>query len=118
MPPSPLRSYQSNPSSGGRGTDGRPMKILFVEEMTEIMGDTFPDLWKLGKAYFSGTLFQGVLLTEKQQQLARNCGVNQPRFEVSTESLRPVPALPTSHILHPHTAHPSHFTHPHTDHDP
>ena len=85
MPPSPLRSHQRNPSSGGRGGDssGRPMKILFVEEMTEIMCETFPDLWQLGKAYFSGSLFQGVMLTEKQQQLARNCGVNQSRFEVS-----------------------------------
>ena len=107
------------------------MKILFVEQMTEIMSDTFPDLWRLGKAYFSGSLFQGVLLTDKQQQLARNCGVNQPRFEVSSELVHPhtltlsheqphcpTPTLLTPHTSHPHTAHPSHFTHPHTVHDP
>ncbi len=62
------------------------MNILFVEEITDIVCETFSDLWQLGRAYFSGSLFQGVLLTEKQQQLATNCGVNQARFEVSTES--------------------------------
>ncbi len=90
VPPSPLRSHQRNPSSGGRGSDGsggRPIKILFVEEMTKIVSDTFPDLWQLGRAYFSGSLFQGVMLTEKQQQLARNCGVNQSRFEVNQKYL-------------------------------
>lgn len=33
-----------------------PDKVLFVEELTDIMGNTFPDLWKLGLAYFKGDL--------------------------------------------------------------
>jgi len=27
-----------------------------VEELSEILSDRFPDLWKLGQAYFSGEL--------------------------------------------------------------
>ena len=86
VPPSPIRSHGRKPSGGGRGLDagGRPFKILFVKEMTETICETLPDFWRLGKAYFSGSLFQGVsMLTENQQMLARNCGMNQTRFEVS-----------------------------------
>lgn len=33
-----------------------PQRVLFVEELTEILSNRFPDLWKLGQAYFSGEL--------------------------------------------------------------
>ena len=33
-----------------------PQKVLFVEELTEIMTNSFPDFWKLGQAYISGSL--------------------------------------------------------------
>lgn len=33
-----------------------PQKVIFVEELTEIMTNTFPDFWKLGQAYISGSL--------------------------------------------------------------
>jgi exocyst complex component 2 len=33
-----------------------PQRVLFVEELTEIVSNRFPDLWKLGQAYFSGEL--------------------------------------------------------------
>ncbi|KAL3858816.1 hypothetical protein ACJMK2_009069 [Sinanodonta woodiana] len=33
-----------------------PQKVVFVEELTDIMGHHFPDFWKLGQAYFSGSL--------------------------------------------------------------
>ena len=33
-----------------------PQKVLFVEELTEIMINNFPDFWKLGQAYISGSL--------------------------------------------------------------
>ncbi|XP_048748841.2 exocyst complex component 2-like isoform X2 [Ostrea edulis] len=36
---------------------GTPQKILFVEELTNLMLDNIPDFWKLGQAYFSGSLF-------------------------------------------------------------
>ncbi|GLH13738.1 Exocyst complex component 2 [Gryllus bimaculatus] len=33
-----------------------PQRVLFVEELAEILAERFPDLWKLGMAYFSGEL--------------------------------------------------------------
>lgn len=36
---------------------GTPQKIVFVEELTSLMLDNIPDFWKLGQAYFSGSLF-------------------------------------------------------------
>ncbi|KDQ71568.1 exocyst complex component 2 [Zootermopsis nevadensis] len=33
-----------------------PQRVLFVEELTDIVSNRFPDLWKLGQAYFSGEL--------------------------------------------------------------
>ncbi|XP_023727524.1 exocyst complex component 2 [Cryptotermes secundus] len=33
-----------------------PQRVLFVEELTQIVSNRFPDLWKLGQAYFSGEL--------------------------------------------------------------
>lgn len=34
-----------------------PQKVSFIEELTELVTDNFPDLWKLGQAFFSGSLF-------------------------------------------------------------
>lgn len=73
----------------GRGTrrgdaSGPPNRILFVEEVTEIFCVILPDLWKLGKTYLDGRLFQGVaLLTENQQKLSKQCESNKGGFEVS-----------------------------------
>lgn len=33
-----------------------PECILFVEELCEVVAELFPDLWKLGQAYFTGEL--------------------------------------------------------------
>lgn len=33
-----------------------PLKVQFVEELTDIMTANFPDFWKLGQAYISGSL--------------------------------------------------------------
>ncbi|KAH3776747.1 hypothetical protein DPMN_178179, partial [Dreissena polymorpha] len=33
-----------------------PQKVLFVEELTDIMTCNFPDFWKLGQAYISGQI--------------------------------------------------------------
>ncbi|XP_013403813.1 exocyst complex component 2 isoform X2 [Lingula anatina] len=33
-----------------------PQRVLFVEELTDILTESFPDFWKLGQAYFSGNL--------------------------------------------------------------
>lgn len=33
-----------------------PASITLVEELCDIISELFPDLWKLGQAYFSGEL--------------------------------------------------------------
>jgi len=35
---------------------GIPARVLLVEQLAEIVANLFPDLWKLGQAYFSGEL--------------------------------------------------------------
>ncbi|XP_074644700.1 exocyst complex component 2-like [Tubulanus polymorphus] len=43
-----------------------PQKVQFVEELTATITETFPDLWKLGQAYFAGQL---VLKESGEQKL-------------------------------------------------
>lgn len=40
--------------SAGGWRDRTPQKVMFVEDLTEVMTENFPDFWKLGQAYFSG----------------------------------------------------------------
>ncbi|XP_062584867.1 exocyst complex component 2-like isoform X2 [Saccostrea cucullata] len=49
---------------------GTPQKILFVEELTNLMLDNIPDFWKLGQAYFSGSLFVNTKETSDKQYKA------------------------------------------------
>ena len=44
-------------------TSGRPSRILFVEDLTEIMITNLPNFWRLAQAYFIHTLFQVVYIT-------------------------------------------------------
>ncbi len=37
-----------------------PQKVQFVDQMTRILSDHLPDLWRLGQAYFSGKLHKDV----------------------------------------------------------
>lgn len=61
---------------------GPPNRILFVEEVTELFSTTLLDLWRLGQAYLSGKLFQGVaLLEETQTRLTDKCDDNRSKFE-------------------------------------
>jgi exocyst complex component 2 len=46
----------SNNSQSQEWLSSVPQRVLFVEELTEIVSNRFPDLWKLGQAYFSGEL--------------------------------------------------------------
>ena len=39
-------------------TSGRPSRILFVEDLTELVLTNLPNLWKLAQAYFTHSLFQ------------------------------------------------------------
>ncbi|KAK3086910.1 hypothetical protein FSP39_025328 [Pinctada imbricata] len=45
-----------------------PQKILFIEELTDIMLENFPSFWKLGQAYFSGSLFVNVKENSERPQ--------------------------------------------------
>ena len=37
-----------------------PQRVLFVEELSELLTEGLPDVWKLGQAYFSGGLIGDV----------------------------------------------------------
>ena len=37
-----------------------PQRVLFVEELSELLTEGLPDLWKLGRAYFNGALIGDV----------------------------------------------------------
>ncbi|KAK3704030.1 hypothetical protein QZH41_006179 [Actinostola sp. cb2023] len=39
-----------------RSSQVTPQRVQFVEELSELVTETLPDLWKLGQAYFSQTL--------------------------------------------------------------
>ena len=71
---------------GSRGDAGPPNRILFVEEITGLMAESLPEFWKLGQAYISGSLFQGMqMVAERQRQQQENCDKNKDKFEVSTK---------------------------------
>ena len=40
-----------------------PQKVQFVDQMTRVLSDHLPDLWRLGQAYFSGKLHKDVRTT-------------------------------------------------------
>ena len=37
-----------------------PQRVLFVEQLSELLTEGLPDVWKLGQAYFSGGLIGDV----------------------------------------------------------
>lgn len=39
-----------------------PQRVLFVEELSELLTEGLPDVWKLGQAYFSGGLIGDVYM--------------------------------------------------------
>ncbi|XP_078365831.1 exocyst complex component 2-like [Oculina patagonica] len=50
--PSKTSSLERNLKSG----TSVPQRVLFVEELSELLTEGLPDLWKLGQAYFNGAL--------------------------------------------------------------
>ena len=67
---------------GGRDL-GPPNRILFVEDMTGLVAESLPEFWKLGQAYISGSLFQGMQMTSEREQLQHdNCSRKKGKFEV------------------------------------
>jgi exocyst complex component 2 len=66
----------------GRSEVGPPKRILFVEEITELMAESLPEFWKLGQAYVSGSLFHGMqMVAERQRNQQENCDRNREKFE-------------------------------------
>lgn len=74
-------------SGASRGDAGPPTRILFVEEITGLIAESLPEFWKLGQAYVSGSLFQGMHMVDERQRLQQeNCDKNRDRFEVGGRS--------------------------------
>ncbi len=48
--------------AAGWGSKGHaPLQaVIFVEELSDILAESLPDLWKLGNEYLSGSLFHKV----------------------------------------------------------
>lgn len=49
----------------GSWRDRTPQKVMYIEDLTDIMLESFPDFWKLGKAYFSGEFNRHREISEK-----------------------------------------------------
>lgn len=45
-----------------KGGSSVPQRVLFVEELSDLLTESLPDLWKLGQAYFNGALIADVCL--------------------------------------------------------
>ncbi|KAL8560897.1 hypothetical protein ACOMHN_059081 [Nucella lapillus] len=54
-----------NDLAPGGWRDRTPQKVMFVEDLAEIMTENFPDFWKLGQAYFSGEFNRTREIAEK-----------------------------------------------------
>ena len=48
-----------------KGVSAVPQRVLFVEELSELLIEGLPDLWKLGQAYFNGDLAADVCAQKK-----------------------------------------------------
>ncbi|KAG1704402.1 Exocyst complex component 2 [Nymphon striatum] len=76
-----------------------PMRVKFVTTVNEVFSDNFPDLWKLGQAYFTGKL----LLKEDGNSSGRVDPVKQEAYKrMILESLRFYCSLIRAALL-PHT---------------
>ncbi|XP_058058990.1 exocyst complex component 2 [Anopheles bellator] len=80
-----LKAYEQYSEKETHGNESKsridptvtPMRVQFCEEMTEIAASQFPDLWRLGQAYFTGELrgaaqpkpgnFKRIILTAIEQ---------------------------------------------------
>jgi exocyst complex component 2 len=60
----------------------RPKQILFVEELTGLISENLPDLWNLGCAYLSKSLYQdiGIELSEEQFAILNRIETNRNEF--------------------------------------
>ena len=56
-----------NQKKMGTITENAPGRIGFLEELSDIFVRLFPDLWKLGQAYFGGELFVKVDSSKQEE---------------------------------------------------
>jgi exocyst complex component 2 len=76
---------QQSGTKAARGDSSQvPNRVLFCEEMTEIAASQFPDLWRLGQAYFTGELR----------------GVNEPKPGNFKVNIIDFDEIPSNHIHH------------------
>ena len=87
--PPPLPAERGEWYAVGSRDAGPPNRILFVEEVTGLIAESLPELWKLGQAYISGALFQGMqMVAEREQPQMDSCSRNKPKFEVRRNFLQ------------------------------
>uniref|UniRef100_A0A1Q3F439 Exocyst complex component 2 n=1 Tax=Culex tarsalis TaxID=7177 RepID=A0A1Q3F439_CULTA len=114
-----LKSYEQYTSKEGTPGESKsrndpnatPTRVQFCEEMTEIAASQFPDLWRLGQAYFTGELrgagqpkpgnFKRIILTVIEQfcsylKAALLPAGNQRTLLVST--MKGLPTWPASNL--------------------
>ena len=56
-----------NAENGVNNNNAIPGRIGFLEELSDIFVRLFPDLWKLGQAYFGGELFVRVDPSKREE---------------------------------------------------
>lgn len=59
-------SKTSSVDGSMKGGSAVPQRVLFVEELSELLTEGLPDLWKLGQAYFNGDLITDSSGSSKQ----------------------------------------------------
>jgi len=63
----PTQKYMKNAENGVNNNNAIPGRIGFLEELSDIFVRLFPDLWKLGQAYFGGELFVRVDPSKREE---------------------------------------------------
>ncbi|XP_065187370.1 exocyst complex component 2-like [Sycon ciliatum] len=56
----PPNNTSSTDRGFGKDDAKTPQLVLFVEELSALVTESLPDLWRLAQAYFSGSLVQGM----------------------------------------------------------
>ena len=57
-----------------------PQKVTFIEDLTKILLDNFPDLWNLGQVYFTGKLLKEVKKTTELLAVSNCLVFYSPHF--------------------------------------
>lgn len=63
----PTQKHSKITENGANNSNAIPGRIGFLEELSDIFVRLFPDLWKLGQAYFGGELFVRVDPSKREE---------------------------------------------------